>query len=857
VKLFKNLKNEESSLSNNHKKGLKRKYIPNILGRWMLALSLISMSIVTGVVYFNSRSIIYDKTLNGVTEIAEASANELNGFIETQMGIAKTTGTSAMQMPVRDRQELRSLFIAILETQPQLDEIGIGFSDDLGIFAASSLGAEWKATQRSWYQEAMLANKNVIVTEPYKDFDADDGMMTTVTYNIGEVAGFDSSICIDLTITSMTEKLNSLTIGKNGYAFLVTKIGSVVTHENEDFLPKEEGLVNISDVQAYENLQSLTAAGKPVEIKDYDGINKYFVAIPIKSAGWTLYAAIPSSEVMEQLNRTLIIAVGAMIVMAVAMCFIAVVIVRQKIGVSLSRLLSGFNGLSSGDLSFKARHDERNDEISRLYDGFGKISAVVKDLIEDISVMGKEHAAGNYKYKIDETKYTGAYAEIISGVNDMTFTYADDFIAVLNMLEKFADGDFTANVRQYPGELSQGNVIINKVRSNLASISGEIAKLADRAAGGDLTVRADADNAQGEWLKILVGLNKLVDEVAKPINETGLALKKVAEGDLSAKVTGDYSGAFDFMKTSLNDTVEELSYIIITIAETLKSLENKDMTVRIDKVFKGDFNQIKHSVNNIIENQSGLIRHIAESSAQVSAGAKEIEAASVALANGVTVQAQRVENITEAFEKVSKQTFETSENAAKADKISKASISNANDGNEKMQSMLAAMHEIMVSSDNIATIIKTIRDIAFQTNMLALNASVEAARAGAQGKGFNVVADEVRNLAMRSSKASKETQELIHDIVTKIKEGTGLATAASDALVTIVNDVNSASRMVSKISKSSVEQKEIVDAASNDMEQISHVVHSNSATSEQTAAAATELSQQAWDLSDVLRGFKV
>jgi methyl-accepting chemotaxis protein len=596
---------------------------------------------------------------------------------------------------------------------------------------------------------------------------------------------------------------------------------------------------------------------KPLKSKDYDGKNKYFIALPVSSSDWTLYAVIPVREVDGGINMGLIGALVVLVVAASISALIMVWVVRKKIAFSLTRLVSGIDSLANGDISFRARASEKNDEISILYGAFAKISSIVRSLIEDMSIMAKQHSEGNYKHKIDESKYTGAYLAIVSGVNSMTFTYTDDFVAVLNMLEKFAQGDFSADVRQYPGALSEGNVIINKVRENLKGISYEISRLADRAAAGELSVRADSNNAQGEWLKILAELNNLVEQVEKPIYETSVALKKIAAGDLSAKVTGDYKGDFDLIKSSLNGTVDELSGIITTINDTLRDVVEKDMTVRITKDFKGDFNNIKNSVNSIVQAESDLITMIVQASDSVSLGAKGIESASTSLAEGVSVQAQRVQNITKAFEIISTQTKENSKNAQNADKISKESIDHANDGHSKMCSMLVSMDEIHIASANIATIIKTIRDIAFQTNMLALNASVEAARAGTQGKGFNVVADEVRNLAMRSSKASKETQELINDIVARIKEGTTLASDASNALTKIVSDVNSVSRMVAKIASASAQQMNIVDKATNDMEQISGVVHANSATSQQTAAASIELSSQAAQLDGVLKEFKI
>jgi methyl-accepting chemotaxis protein len=454
-------------------------------------------------------------------------------------------------------------------------------------------------------------------------------------------------------------------------------------------------------------------------------------------------------------------------------------------------------------------------------------------------------------------RYVGSYLSIVRGINNMTFNYVNDFTSLLGVLERFGKGDFAADVRQYPGELHEGNTIIDGLRRNLSSISGEINLLAEQASNGELSVRADTSRARGEWLKILVALNKLIESVATPINDANTVLAKVVDGHLSIKMDGQYRGEFDVMKRSINSTIEEFSTIINNVSETLQAVVNNDMTVRITRTFKGDFNKIKDSVNTIIESEGELLQNIAETSRFVNSGAKRIEAASASLAQGVSVQATTVKELTDSLEEIRTQTRANCDDAENADELSKVSISNASDGAEKMKSMLVSIEEIRIASGNIATIIKTIQDIAFQTNMLALNASVEAARAGAHGKGFNVVADEVRNLATRSQKASKETQSLINDAVNKITEGTFLANAASTALSKIVGNVNSVSDIITKIADSSTNQEKLVSDVFRSMNQIEHVVQSNSATSQETATAAIELSSQSEQLDDILQTFKV
>jgi methyl-accepting chemotaxis protein len=240
-----------------------------------------------------------------------------------------------------------------------------------------------------------------------------------------------------------------------------------------------------------------------------------------------------------------------------------------------------------------------------------------------------------------------------------------------------------------------------------------------------------------------------------------------------------------------------------------------------------------------------IIASLNEGADQVNDAAAQVSTASQQSAEGASEQASSLEETSSALEQMAAMTRTNAENSKEANSLSAQARDAAQAGDATMHKLNEAMTAINESSGQISKIIKVIEEIAFQTNLLALNAAVEAARAGEHGKGFAVVADEVRNLAQRAAKAAGETTGLIENSVNKAREGTQVAGDVGNALAAIVSDVSKVTDLINGISKASEEQAQGVDQVNTAVSQMDRVTQQNAAGAEESASAAEQLSAQA------------
>ena len=329
------------------------------------------------------------------------------------------------------------------------------------------------------------------------------------------------------------------------------------------------------------------------------------------------------------------------------------------------------------------------------------------------------------------------------------------------------------------------------------------------------------------------------------------AINIVRDGGVDVNVERDTNDEFGEIITAIN----EMAVSVKKDAELADRIAEGDMSMDVKP--RTDIDVLGKSFKKLIDDNNHVLGNIREASMQVTTGSEQVASASQSLAKGSTEQASALEQVSASIEDIAQRTKINAEEANDANKLVIDTKASAVKGNEQMKEMMVAMNEINESSENISKIIKVIDDIAFQTNILALNAAVEAARAGAHGKGFAVVAEEVRNLAAKSAQAASETAELIENSISKVSKGSRIAEETGAALAEIVENIDKIVNIISDIAIASNEQATAVTQIDQALGQVSHVVQSNSATSEQCAAASEELSNQAMRLRELIAKFKL
>ncbi len=461
----------------------------------------------------------------------------------------------------------------------------------------------------------------------------------------------------------------------------------------------------------------------------------------------------------------------------------------QGLQVELQRLTVASR---EGQLSERGNPDQFKGAYAEIVTGVNQmLDAILLPIGEGNRVLGLIRG-GNLRERV-EIACKGDHDKMKQAVNGV-HAWLTDLTAYVT---KIANGDMTATMEKASNE-DQIHEYLVLMKQNIQNLVADAIMLAQAAVEGKLDIRADATKHQGDYLRIIKGVNDTLDNVVGPINDVRRIMAAMEAGDMTNTITKPYQGDFDLLKQAINNTVSKLAETITAVLQSADAL--------------------------------------ASASEEISATAQSLSQAS-------SEQAASVEETSASIEQMTASINQNTENAKVTDSMAGKAAKEATEGGQAVGSTVEAMKKI-------ASKIGIVDDIAYQTNLLALNAAIEAARAGEHGKGFAVVAAEVRKLAERSQVAAQEIGELASSSV-------GLAEKAGKLLDEIVPSINKTSDLVQEIASASSEQSSGVAQINGAMGQLNQTTQQNASASEELAATSQEMSSQTEQLQSVMSFFKV
>jgi methyl-accepting chemotaxis protein len=585
--------------------------------------------------------------------------------------------------------------------------------------------------------------------------------------------------------------------------------------------------------------------------------------------------------------------------------------------------------LSDNDALKKVGRRSENDE---LMPSMILMIDNIQRVIGDVSLLTDAALDGKLKARADIEKHNGEFQSIVKQVNHLLDALTNPMNTAAEYMNMVSKGITPEPITaEYKGDFNDLKNSINAMIKTILFINSGFARISESVKNGKLDDRGNSSMVEGDWRVIIDNINLIVDSLTNQIRFMGKNINEISKGNIPEPITEEYLGDYNVIKENLNicfasikalivDTNslaqtavdgkltargdvtkhagdyrkiieginETLDAVLIPIQEGVAGLAKMaegDLTVRITSSHKGDHELIKNSINAVAESLNKALNDVSEAVAATASASNQISSSTEEMAAGASEQTQQTTEIAGGIEEMTRTIFETTKNVSIAAEAANGAGTKAKEGAHVVEDTIEGMNRIAIvvkksaetvqelgkSSDQIGEIVQVIDDIADQTNLLALNAAIEAARAGEQGRGFAVVADEVRKLAERTTKATKEIAVMIRQIqkdtgaaVSSMEEGTKeveygkeQANKAGTSLKEIMESSQKVVDIITQVAAASEQQSSTAEEISKSIEAISSVSQQSAAGTQQIARAAEDLNRLTLNLETLIGQFKI
>ncbi|MFH1194382.1 MAG: methyl-accepting chemotaxis protein [bacterium] len=454
--------------------------------------------------------------------------------------------------------------------------------------------------------------------------------------------------------------------------------------------------------------------------------------------------------------------------------------------------------------------------------------------VKKLTEAADKLATGNIDVSLDIDsqdevgRLSGSFTKMIENIKEQA-----------NAVECISRGDLkvVVNVKSDKDVLSQSLLKLIEIIRNLIT---ESVKLSTAAIEGKLSERGNIDKFSGGYKEIVAGINSTLEAIIMPFSESKNVLEKIADGDLTARMNGDYKGDFNLIKNSINELADSFNNTLVEFTDAIEATASAS-----------------HQISSSAEEMAAGSQEQSAQTSEVASAIEEMTRTIIENTKNTTFAAERAKS--------------SGEKAIEGGKVVEETIDGMSRIADVVNSSAATVETLGNSSNQIGEIIQVIDDIADQTNLLALNAAIEAARAGEQGRGFAVVADEVRKLAERTTKATKEiasmikkiqldTAEAVESIQTgkeEVERGKLLVHKAGASLNEIIASADKAVDIITQVAAASEEQSATAEQISKSIDGINAVTHESATGIQQIAQSTEDLSKLTMNLQEKISQFKL